>query len=155
MARMARLFRLIPELMVMVKGIAIATRSVMVTLTLLTLILYVFGITFTQLLRETIVGAENFKDVAQSMNTLLGYGIIMEDTPQIINDLGRENIAYGALFLLFMMMSSFTVLNMLVGVMVETTRFWHEAFPLQFLRFFGSSQMSALCPAASPIPLPC
>mmetsp|Transcript_43626 Transcript_43626/g.79533 ORF Transcript_43626/g.79533 Transcript_43626/m.79533 type:complete len:813 (-) Transcript_43626:59-2497(-) len=122
MARMARLFRMIPELMVMVKGMAIATRSVMVTLTLLTLILYVFGITFTQLLRETEVGQAYFKDVAQSMNTLLGYGIIMEDTPAVINELGAESIAYGALFLVFILMSTFTVLNMLVGVMVETTR---------------------------------
>merc|ERR1719413_349483 len=61
MARMARLLRAMPELMILIKGIAAATRSVFFTLALLCLLMYVFAIMFTQLMVETEVGEEYFK----------------------------------------------------------------------------------------------
>jgi len=122
MARMARLFRAIPELAVMIKGMKAAFRSVVVTLTMLAIVIYTFGILFTQLLAGTATGKEYFDTVPDSMNSLLAYGIIMEDTPQVLDALGAENILYGALLMLFILLASFTVLNMLIGVMVETLR---------------------------------
>jgi len=47
MARMAKLMRAMPELLILVKAIVIATRTVVFTLVLLILIIYVFAIYFT------------------------------------------------------------------------------------------------------------
>merc|ERR1719313_3064524 len=49
MARMARLVRAMPELMILIKGMAAAARSVFFTLCLLVAIMYVFAIAFVQL----------------------------------------------------------------------------------------------------------
>lgn len=119
MARMVRLLRAIPELMILIKGISVATRSVFFTLCLLLVILYIFGIAFTQLTLDTAVGSRYFKDVLSSMNTLLLYGVFLEDTPDVINQVGDEHWGLRALFLIFILLASLTVMNMLVGVLVE------------------------------------
>lgn len=119
MARMVRLLRAIPELMILVKGMAVATRSVFFTLCLLVVIIYIFGIAFTQLTLDTNIGAEYFKTVLASMNTLLLYGTFLEDTPDVINAVGDESNLLRAIFLLFILLASLTVMNMLVGVLVE------------------------------------
>merc|ERR1740129_2739166 len=56
MARMARLLRALPELMIMIRGMIAATRSVFFTLCLLWICLYVFAIAFTQLTANTPIG---------------------------------------------------------------------------------------------------
>lgn len=122
MARMAKLFRAVPELLVMIKGIVAATRSVVVTLTMLVLILYVFGITFRQMLDNTEPGRKWFATVPDSMLSLVFYGIILDGTPGVVMEVGAENFACGALLFLFILLASFTVLNMLIGVMCETVR---------------------------------
>eukprot|EP00927_Polykrikos_kofoidii_P047969 TRINITY_DN4222_c0_g2_i4.p1 TRINITY_DN4222_c0_g2~~TRINITY_DN4222_c0_g2_i4.p1 ORF type:complete len:1071 (+),score=196.19 TRINITY_DN4222_c0_g2_i4:392-3214(+) len=119
MARMARLLRAMPELMILVKGMVVATRSVFFTLCLLVLILYVFGITFTQVTGDTEVGEIYFSTVANSMNTLLLYGCFGEDLPDVVNAVGAEHFFLAALLLLFVLLASLTVMNMLVGVLVE------------------------------------
>jgi len=119
MARMVRLLRAIPELMILIKGISVATRSVFFTLCLLVVIIYIFGIAFTQLTQETTVGTKYFDNVLSSMNTLLLYGVFLEDTPDVINQVGDESWALRALFLVFILLASLTVMNMLVGVLVE------------------------------------
>merc|ERR1719214_427084 len=60
MARVARLLRALPELMILIKGMLSATRSVFFTLCLLTIIMYVFGIAFTQLCRGTLLEKDHF-----------------------------------------------------------------------------------------------
>merc|ERR1719498_444639 len=71
MARMARLLRSIPELMIMIKGMAAACRSVFFTLCLLAFLTYVFAIAFKQLTDGTTVGSQHFNGVFQSMYSLL------------------------------------------------------------------------------------
>merc|ERR1719316_1379758 len=78
MARMARLLRAMPELMVLLKGMAAAARSVFFTLVLLLGLLYVFAIAFTQLLEGEDVGALFFSDVARSMRTLWLYATLLD-----------------------------------------------------------------------------
>merc|ERR1719297_742394 len=73
MGRMARLLRALPELLILIKGMVAALRSVCFALGLLLLILYVFGIAFTQLCEGTALEPE-FDTVLISMHTLLVYG---------------------------------------------------------------------------------
>merc|ERR1719198_1102302 len=63
MARMVRLLRAMPELMVLIKGMVVAMRSVFFTLCLLAGIIYVFGIMFVQLLKGTTHGDNYFPTV--------------------------------------------------------------------------------------------
>merc|ERR1719262_2019509 len=49
MARMARLLRAMPELLILIKGMVAALRSVFFTLGLLFVMLYIFGIAFVQI----------------------------------------------------------------------------------------------------------
>merc|ERR1719277_212800 len=53
MARMARLFKAMPELLILIKAMAASLRSCSFVFTLLTGILYVFGIAFRQLTADT------------------------------------------------------------------------------------------------------
>lgn len=122
MARIARLLRYVPELMVIIRGIAAAMRSMAVTLTLLVLLIYVFAIVFTQLLMGSEPGSHYFASVPGSMLSLAFYGIILEGTPEVVKEVGQASFVCAALFFVFILTATFTVLNMLVGVMCETVR---------------------------------
>merc|ERR1719215_1397492 len=78
MARMARLLRALPELLILIKGMVAALRSVCFALSLLGMILYVFGIAFTQLSEDTSLEPW-FGTVVGSMQTLLVYGALMDE----------------------------------------------------------------------------
>jgi len=119
MGRMARLLREIPELLVLIKGIWIACRSVFFTLVLLTIILYLFAITFRQLTDGSSVGDHYFPTVPEAMLSLFLDGVI-PDQAQILRDNFDEYWALGVLALLFILLASLTVMNMLLGVLVET-----------------------------------
>jgi len=122
MARMARLFRLCPELMIMIKGLLVATRAVTVTLILLTLVIYVFSLLFKQLMLETESGPRYFSSVPHSMTTLLLHGVFLEESPDLFYAVGSDGIWYAFVLGIFVLLASFTVLNMLIGVMVENVR---------------------------------
>merc|ERR1712151_393897 len=74
MARMARLLRAMPELMILVKAIFVAFRSVFFTLLLLSVMIYVFAIAFVQLSDGTVVEEKYFPGVIQAMTNLLLWG---------------------------------------------------------------------------------
>jgi hypothetical protein len=118
MARMVRLLRANPELMVLVKGMTVATRSVIFTLTLLTIIIYVFAIAFTQLAEGTELAVERFSSVPAAMSTLLLWGTL-PDMADLVEQVGGVNPLYSVLMLIFILLASLTVLNMLIGVLCE------------------------------------
>lgn len=119
MARMARLLRAMPELMVLIKGMMAATRSVFFTLCLLILIMYVFAIAFTQLTDGTSLGKNHFGNVAESMYTLLVHGALLDDVGVFANELGSESFMLALIFFVFGLLAALTVMNMLIGVLCE------------------------------------
>eukprot|EP00441_Pelagodinium_beii_P037750 CAMPEP_0197633126 /NCGR_PEP_ID=MMETSP1338-20131121/9551_1 /TAXON_ID=43686 ORGANISM="Pelagodinium beii, Strain RCC1491" /NCGR_SAMPLE_ID=MMETSP1338 /ASSEMBLY_ACC=CAM_ASM_000754 /LENGTH=627 /DNA_ID=CAMNT_0043204719 /DNA_START=83 /DNA_END=1963 /DNA_ORIENTATION=- len=121
MARMIRLLRAFPELLIMIKGMAAAMRSVMFTLILLFVFIYVFGIGFRQLTADTAVGAMYFNGVFRSMHTLLLDGTLMDNLGGVVEMLGKEGdgIVFVFIWYLFVLMSALTVMNMLIGVLCE------------------------------------
>merc|ERR1719487_2067934 len=118
MARMGKLLRVMPELMIMIKGMKAATRSVFFTLLLLIIIMYVFAIAFVQLADGTDVSETHFQAVPESMYTLLTYGVLLDNVGFLTKALGSEYVLI-ALFLLFILLAALTVMNMLVGVLCE------------------------------------
>merc|ERR1719162_1202110 len=65
-ARVARLLHSCPELIILVEGMAMALRSVSCTFGLLVLVIYIYGVMFTQLLSGTDVGHGKFDHVPQA-----------------------------------------------------------------------------------------
>lgn len=118
MMRMARLLRAAPELMILIKGIAGATRSVGFTLVLLCGIVYIFAIAFRTITEGTHIGGLYFSSVTHAASTLLLDGTLPDLAP-MVTEVAGEHFAYGALLIFFILLASLTVMNMLVGVLVE------------------------------------
>ncbi|CAE7572185.1 CACNA1H, partial [Symbiodinium pilosum] len=78
MTRVAKLLRAFPEVLIMIKGISAAARSVFFTIFLLVLVLYIFGIAFTQVCAGPDTPSDlraKFQTVPESMLTLLFHGV--------------------------------------------------------------------------------
>jgi len=93
-------------------------RSVLFTLVLLGVIVYIFAITLTQVLEDTDVGREYFPNVPAAMNALLLHATI-PDQADIVETVGGNGILFRILILLYILFASLTVMNMLVGVLCE------------------------------------
>merc|ERR1719272_2841479 len=72
LSRLMRMLRSLPELMILIKGMATAMKSVAYVMALLVLITYVFSIAFTQLAVGTeTIGDAYFANIAHSMYSLI------------------------------------------------------------------------------------
>mmetsp|Transcript_52599 Transcript_52599/g.118441 ORF Transcript_52599/g.118441 Transcript_52599/m.118441 type:complete len:632 (-) Transcript_52599:18-1913(-) len=118
MARMARILRSMPELVILVKGIGVAARSVCFTLFLLMMIIYVFAVGFRQVTDGTEIGAIYFSSVPTAMNSLLLHGTL-PDNAEMVNTMAGQAWWLWPLIMFFILLASLTVMNMLVGVLVE------------------------------------
>lgn len=119
LTRMVRLMRSVPELVTLLKGMAIAARSVCYTLLLLLIILYIFSIIFKSQLTDTHVEGLKayFPGIPRSMYTLLLAGCLLDDMSKIGDLLVKHSIVLGVVFIIFVLLSSLMVLNMLIGVL--------------------------------------
>merc|ERR1719362_249066 len=117
-ARMARLLRAMPELLILIKGLMAAMRSVMFTLGLLLVIIYLFAIAFTQLCENTECETV-FSSVLHSMHYLLVKGALMDGVGDVTKLLEPQSIPLLILFYIFVLLASLTVMNMLIGVICE------------------------------------
>jgi len=121
MARMARLLRSVPELVMIVKGMGVAFRSVSFFGLLAVMILYVFSVALRQLTKDSEVGDQHFPSVPRSMGYLLLDGMLPIYAP-IIKEVSADKPYLWPVMLLFVLLASVTVLNMLVGVLTEVVR---------------------------------
>lgn len=118
LTRISRFLRAVPELVIIVKAIGLAARSVIVFFLLWLIVIYVFAVVMRQITDGSSVGERWFKTVPGAMNTLLLDGILA-DYSIIIKDLGDANAVYWIVILSFVLLSSVTIMYMLVGVLVE------------------------------------
>ncbi|CAE7695275.1 Scn1a [Symbiodinium sp. CCMP2456] len=118
LSRMAKLLRAVPELVIIIKGIGFAARSVVVFFMLWTMIIYVFAILLRQLTQSHDVGPKYFSSVSHSMMTLFLNGIVPNQA-NIINEVGVASWAFWLILVCFVLLASVTIMYMLVGVLVE------------------------------------
>jgi hypothetical protein len=128
---MVRLMRAVPELVTLIKGMAAAARSVSSTLLLLTIVLYVFGIIFTAQLGKgklpecadeelAILNCrEEWSSIPKSMYSLIMAGTFLDNIADVLVDLRDTNWQMLLLFLVYVLLSCLTILNMLIGVLCE------------------------------------
>jgi voltage-gated sodium channel len=146
--RVARLMKKVPELMIIVKGIGASARSVLSVSVLQILIVYVWSILFVTEYHEKAATEEGsldpagldgdpgagcvhyyFGSMSKSIFSLFVFGTILDDVTQVtdcIRQHGKDsNESYAMmliLFILFILVSSFTLLNMLIGILVEVVQ---------------------------------
>mmetsp|Transcript_3248 Transcript_3248/g.7679 ORF Transcript_3248/g.7679 Transcript_3248/m.7679 type:complete len:596 (+) Transcript_3248:69-1856(+) len=120
-ARIVRVARYMPELLILIKGLMVAARSVFFTLVLLLLITYVFSIAFAKLAEGTELEASLFPTLPESLLTLVVKSV-MPDKESFFREVAAESWFMGALVLLFILIASLIVLNMLVGILVEAVQ---------------------------------
>jgi len=118
MARMAKLLRAVPEVIIVIKGIGVALRSVMYTWVLMVAVIYVFAIGFRQISLNTPLGKKHFDGVAEAMYTLLLRGTL-PDLADFMTEVGQESIGLAIVLMIFILLVSLTVMNMLIGVLVD------------------------------------
>ncbi|CAE7405030.1 para [Symbiodinium natans] len=120
MTRVAKLLRAFPEVLIMIKGISAAGRSVFFTICLLILVLYIFGIAFKQICVDTkTIGVDKFPTVPEAMLTLLIHGVFMDDMAELVAIVKEESSVAFGLFIIFVLIASITLMNMLIGVLCE------------------------------------
>jgi voltage-gated sodium channel len=121
LTRLVRIVRAFPELVKLLKGMVRATRSVAASLVLLSLVTYVFAIIF----RERMVGVhgnpmpDEFGSILRAMLFLFLTGTLLDDITDVLITLWAEFKPELAIYLFYVVLSSFTILNMLIGVMVD------------------------------------
>lgn len=128
LSRLARLMRSVPELLTIVKGIFAATRSVGSVLLFLAILCYIFAIVFTGIYKadpnETYTEDQEelqgyFGNLGISMFTLFVHGTLLDDLADLVTAIRMDSTAMLLLFFLFILLSSFTVLNMLIGILCD------------------------------------
>jgi len=125
-SRMARLMKKVPELMIIIKGLIASFRSVGCTAILQILILYVWSILFVSEYHEKEDLVDDpaiesyFGTMGKSMFSLFIYGTVLDDVTAATNAIrGTDNFFMLSLFIVFILISSFTILNMLIGILCE------------------------------------
>lgn len=117
-SRMARLLRAIPEIVIILKGIGAAARSVSVFFALWLIVIYIFAIVFRQITDGDDIGRTYFSTVPDAMNSLLLNGVL-PDSALIVNDVTSANPWFWPIIMLFVLFASVTLMYMLLGVLVE------------------------------------
>ena len=79
-----------PELLVLVKGMLAATRSVLTVMVLLLVCLFTFVIVFKQLTDRTESGSLYFSSVGESMFSLLPYGVFRDSLSTMTDSVQQD-----------------------------------------------------------------
>jgi len=120
MLRISRLLRTMPEFFILLKALSAAFRAVFFTLMFLVIILYVFGICFTTVLKGSKVGEAYFYNVPISMQRLFFQVALFDEVINLVLELTEEK-EWMALVLLYVLciLGGITIMNMLIGVLCE------------------------------------
>jgi hypothetical protein len=118
LSRMARLLRAFPELLIIVKALKYAARSVSVFFLLWIILAYTFAVGFRQITEDHPVGLKYFPTIPQSMSFLLLTGIFGESAA-VVEDITEQAPWMWPLMVFFLTLVSLTTMYMLVGVLVE------------------------------------
>jgi hypothetical protein len=120
LARMVRLLRGLPELLTLVKAMGAAVQAVSTVFGLLLLILYVFAIVFKMQLGDPKYEmTEFFGSVPGAMICLFYSGTLGDNITFIFEEIKARKWSMAVVYLVYVFLTMFTVLNMLIGVLCE------------------------------------
>lgn len=149
LARVGRLMKFVPEMAKLVKGMVKAARSVVFILIFLVLVIYVFAIIFTSSLSDRDdfpltpycsqeveaglnesedclgdgefgeLGQDMFATMGDSFMSLLTRGVLGDNLAETVQAILDESLILMWLFIIFLIITFATLLNMLIGVVCE------------------------------------
>jgi hypothetical protein len=129
LTRMVRIMRFFPELMTLIKGMIRAMQSVVFILIFLVIVMYVFAIVFTSQFGQPGYipdpnepypsSAELFSDIGSSMMTLFTIGVLGDNLSQTLMAIKADSLVLFWVFVVFLVVSGMTLLNMLIGVLCQ------------------------------------
>ncbi|CAK0819930.1 unnamed protein product [Prorocentrum cordatum] len=121
LTRMYRLLKSVPTMMTLLRGITTSIRPVSIAVGLLILIIYLFSIIFRSLVDPGgFLEMEYFPSVTYTMLFLLMHGTFLDSVGAKGFEINREGgIVLMFFFLAYIFMTSFLMLNMLIGVVCE------------------------------------
>jgi len=135
LTRLVRLMRFFPELFTLVKGMARAVESVFFVLLFLMIMIYGTSIVFTSQVGkppserpaptpdgEDPTALDMFGDMGSSMMTLFTNGVLGDNLFSTLLAIKDESIILMWLFIMFMIISGITLLNMLIGVLCQVVQ---------------------------------
>merc|ERR1719171_3462815 len=100
LTRMTRIMRMVPELLIMVKGMLVGIRTMSLASVLMGFITFVFSIAFRQLTQDSEIGNDKFKSVPHAAYTLMLEGL-MPDNGDMMTVLSEQQWTLGVLFFMF------------------------------------------------------
>ncbi|CAE7681592.1 CATSPER1 [Symbiodinium pilosum] len=121
-ARIARMLRFLPEVMILVRAIGAALRSVILTVILGLMIVYIFAIALSQIAVDTPAGINYYSTLPQAMFSLIFHGCFNNDLASMARLSFQDDIIVGTLFAVFILIAPLTIMNLLLGVLVEVVR---------------------------------
>mmetsp|Transcript_8473 Transcript_8473/g.22616 ORF Transcript_8473/g.22616 Transcript_8473/m.22616 type:complete len:254 (+) Transcript_8473:3-764(+) len=113
------MLKALPELLILVKGIATAVSSVGYALGLLVVVTYVCAIGLTQLSSGTSFRDQYFSSVSHSMYSLAIHAIHLDDVSVFAGDIKDESTSCFVVCTVFVCVASLTIMNLLIGILVE------------------------------------
>eukprot|EP00927_Polykrikos_kofoidii_P007814 TRINITY_DN13207_c1_g3_i1.p1 TRINITY_DN13207_c1_g3~~TRINITY_DN13207_c1_g3_i1.p1 ORF type:complete len:870 (-),score=165.18 TRINITY_DN13207_c1_g3_i1:100-2487(-) len=123
MCRLVRLLRAIPEVMIMIKGLIAAARSVFFTFVLVIGLVFIFGILFKQVCQDSELGRTAFPSVGESMYFLTMHGTLLLNADYKALDLSNPQLGGTGyivfIFFIFVLLGAVLLMNMLIGVLCE------------------------------------
>jgi len=119
LSRLARMLRSMPELMILIKGMLAASRSVFFTMCLLVILLYLFAIALRQITEGSEVGEMWFHSVPAAMYKLLIEGVFLDNLGATADTIAESSPVFAVVFFIFVCMAALMVMNMLIGVLCE------------------------------------
>jgi hypothetical protein len=133
---MVHLLRKVPEVTALLHGIRKAARLVSFTLVLELLLVYAFAIIFHTSISDATLKKEYFASLQLTMVTLLVRGVFLDTPGSVIWHPGMD-VLLGVLFVIFIFLGCFLLLNVLVGtictVIAEVSREQKEEADVEFL----------------------
>jgi hypothetical protein len=99
-----------------------AMRSVGFTLLLMVGIIYIFAVAFRQVTDGSYIGDEYFQSVPKAMGTLLNRGAFIDELSALADDILINEPWLLILLYAFVLIASLSLMNMLVGVLVEVVQ---------------------------------
>lgn len=118
LARIVKVLTIVPELTTLISAFTGAIRSVVVTLVLLLIVVYVFTIALVSTLQGSQVGDASFGTVLWGMYILTRDGIVPDSAP-ILELMEEKGWLPTLAVMLFIVIATFAMLNMLVGILCD------------------------------------
>eukprot|EP00927_Polykrikos_kofoidii_P083262 TRINITY_DN8487_c1_g2_i1.p1 TRINITY_DN8487_c1_g2~~TRINITY_DN8487_c1_g2_i1.p1 ORF type:complete len:610 (-),score=116.47 TRINITY_DN8487_c1_g2_i1:220-1962(-) len=119
LSRLARMLRSMPELMILIKGMLAAARSVFFTMCLLLIVIYIFAIALVQMSAGTEAEKLYFSSIPETMYLLLIHGTFLENLGTMVENISKSGFIFPVVLYAFISIAALMVMNMLIGVLCE------------------------------------